>query len=150
MLLSSMCGQATIEAAFALPILLLMILLLLQPGIVLYDRIVMQNAATEGCRLLATSSDSNSSKNDNYVKRRLSAIPEVDFFHVHSGGCSWKITFTGNEDAITTAVKISTEIKPLPLIGLGAGLLGATNSRGNLVIEVDATAETQPPWYWQS
>ncbi len=43
-------GQATVEAAFALPVLFLLVLLLVQPGIVLYDRMVMASAAAEGCR----------------------------------------------------------------------------------------------------
>ena len=34
-------GQATIEAAFIIPVLFILMLLLLQPGIVLYDRLVM-------------------------------------------------------------------------------------------------------------
>ena len=33
------CGQTTVEAAFGLPIVFLLVLLLAQPGIVLYDRI---------------------------------------------------------------------------------------------------------------
>ena len=47
-------GQATVEAAFLLPVLFVGLLLLMQPGILLYDRLVMQAAASEGCRLLAT------------------------------------------------------------------------------------------------
>lgn len=140
-------GQATIEAAFALPILMLLMLLLLQPGVMLYDRIVMQGAAAEGCRLLATSTDGGSSTCENYLRRRLSAIPQVDFFHVHSGGCTWKISMSGGEGAASTTVSISTEVKPLPLIALGAGFLGLTNGNGNLTIEVEATEQTQPSWY---
>ena len=37
-----------------IPVLFTALLLLLQPGILLYDRMVMQGAAAEGCRLLAT------------------------------------------------------------------------------------------------
>ena len=40
-------GHATVEAAFALPIALALVILLVQPGILLYDRIVMQQAAAE-------------------------------------------------------------------------------------------------------
>ena len=42
-------GQATVEAAFLLPVLFVGLLLLMQPGILLYDRLVMQAAASEGC-----------------------------------------------------------------------------------------------------
>ncbi len=48
-------GQGTVEAAFVLPVLLGLVLFLLQPGIVLYDRVVMKSAAAEACRLLAIS-----------------------------------------------------------------------------------------------
>ncbi|MBQ9069707.1 MAG: pilus assembly protein, partial [Eggerthellaceae bacterium] len=52
-------GQATVEAAFAIPVLFVLLLMLVQPGIVLYDRIIMRHAAAEGCRLLATRSVSS-------------------------------------------------------------------------------------------
>lgn len=48
-------GQGTVEAAFVLPVLLGLVLFLLQPGIVLYDRVVMKSAAAEACRLLIVS-----------------------------------------------------------------------------------------------
>ena len=34
-------GQATVEGAFLIPVILLMLMLLIQPGILLYDRVVM-------------------------------------------------------------------------------------------------------------
>ena len=49
-------GQSTVEAAFLLPVFLLVLGLLLQPAIILYDRCVMQSAAAEACRLVATTS----------------------------------------------------------------------------------------------
>ena len=43
-------GQATVEAAFLLPVLFVGLLLLMQPGILLYDRLVKQAAAIfAGC-----------------------------------------------------------------------------------------------------
>ena len=76
-------GQSTVEAAFALPVLMVLFLLLLQPGIILYDRIVMEGAAAEGCRLIATAADPGQVEED-YIRRRLSAVPQADIFHVHS------------------------------------------------------------------
>ena len=35
-------GQATVEAAFLIPLILLLLMLLMQPGIILYSRMVMQ------------------------------------------------------------------------------------------------------------
>ena len=43
-------GQSTAEAAVALPVVFLLVLLLVQPGIVLYDRMVMAGAAAGGGR----------------------------------------------------------------------------------------------------
>ncbi len=139
-------GQAIVEAAFALPILLCGLLLLLQPGIVLYDRIVMQGAAAEGCRLLATSSEGDAAVCEEYVKRRLGSVPQHDLFHVHRPSCTWRVELSGNEQSSEVAVSISTELKPLPLIGLGAGLLGMTNDEGNLEVRVEERASVQPAW----
>ena len=46
-------GQGTVEAALVIPVLFVLLLLLLQPGIVLYDRMVMRGAAAEACRPLS-------------------------------------------------------------------------------------------------
>ena len=46
-------GQATVEAAFLIPVLFTVLLLSVQPGMVLYDRMVMQAAASDACRLAA-------------------------------------------------------------------------------------------------
>ena len=40
-------GQATVEAAFLIPVLFTVLLLSVQPGMVLYDRIVIQAAASD-------------------------------------------------------------------------------------------------------
>lgn len=138
-------AQATVETAFALPVLLVLVLLLLQPGIVLYDRVVMHGAAAEGCRLLATSS-ADGQANDDYIRRRLGAVPELDLFHVHSSGCSWDIQFEGNEASEMVTVRLSTELKPLPLIDCALQALGIANESGNLVVEVESSQRTQPDW----
>jgi hypothetical protein len=148
-------GQATVEAAFALPILMILVLLLLQPGIVLYDRLIMQNAANEGLRLLTTSSyagladsglKSQEKLNEEFVRRRLSAIPQASLFHVHDDDCSYEIYLEGDETSKTLKVTIRNEIQPLPLIGSLASIAGLCNERGNLVIEVTASQSSQPDW----
>ena len=50
-------GQATVEAAFLIPVLFTVLLLSVQPGMVLYDRMVMQAAASDACRLAAVKTD---------------------------------------------------------------------------------------------
>lgn len=139
------------EAAFALPVLMMLVLMLIQPGIVLYDRMVMQAAAAEGCRLLATSTDSLGSMDEAceaFIRHRLGSIPQQDCFHVHEGtnGCSWGIFLSGDESSQTVKVGISNELKPLPLLDAAAALLGLVNEEGNLVVEVSASAPAQPGW----
>ncbi len=142
-------GQSTVEAAFALPVLMVLFLLLLQPGIILYDRIVMEGAAAEGCRLIATAANPGQLEED-YVRRRLSAVPQVDIFHVHSTGCTWKILFDGNEDSQEVGVRIATEVQPLPLIDGVVRFLGLGSSTGNLSVEVESRMRTKDAWIEES
>ena len=142
-------GQGTVEAAVVIPVLFLLMLLLLQPGIVLYDRIVMSNAAAEGCRLLATATDATGSMQGSceaYVRHRLAAVPQHDCFHVHGGDCSWRIELSGDENSGAVSVSISNELRPLPLFDAGMRLLGIANGSGNLEITESATMQTQPDW----
>lgn len=140
-------GQSTVEAAFMLPVLFGAVLMLVQPGILLYDRIVMQSAAAEGCRLLATSSDSDEGGLcEDYIRRRLGAVPPHEAFHVHEGGCTWDIELIGNESTDVVEVRIATAACPLPLIGFAGKALGATDEKGNLRVEVSASMQTQPSW----
>ena len=132
-------GQGTVEAALAIPILFVLMLLLLQPGIIMYDRLVMGNAAAEGCRLLATSTDALGFMDGSceaFVRHRLASVPQHDCFHVHDGECSWDIRLSGNESSGVVSVSISNELKPLPLFDAGSTLLGLTNGNGNLVVRV--------------
>ena len=139
-------AQATIEAAFVLPVLMLLFLMLLQPGVYLYDRMVMSNAAAEGCRLLATSSTEDRQTCEDFVRRRLSAIPQTDIFHIHRNGCSYSIEFDGSESSETVSVKITNRIKPLPLLDMTMAFAGLSDSSGSIGITVEATSPTQPEW----
>ena len=142
-------GQGTVEAAFLVPVLFLGLLLLLQPGILLYDRIVMAGAASEACRLLATSTDTAGDMEqscESYVLHRLSAVPQTECFHVHDGGCTWEVSLDGDEDSGTVSVSISTEVEPLPLLGAASSLLGIVNDDGNFTVTVSSEQQTQPDW----
>lgn len=143
-------GQATVEAAFAIPVLMLLMLLLLQPGIILYDRIVMSHAAAEGCRLLATAANVDFDVCEDYIKRRLSAVPQVDQFHLHSSGCSYEIELAGVEESEVVSVRISTKLKPLPLLDAGMALVGMLDSSGALSVSVESSAQAQPTWVGSS
>ena len=142
-------GQGTVEAAFALPIMFLLVLLLVQPGILLYDRMVMQEAASEACRLLATKGAAAGSMDaacEAFVRHRLSAIPQHECFHVHEGGCSWQIDFAGDENSSEASVEISGFVRPLPLLDGAGALLGVVDANGYLTVRVRAQAPTQPAW----
>ena len=142
-------GQGTVEAAVVIPIVFLLLLLLIQPGIILYDRLVMGNAAAEGCRLLATATDSHGDMGQSceaFIRHRLAAVPQHECFHVHDGGCSWDIELVGGETAEAATVRITNELRPLPLFDAGSRLLGLTNAAGNLEISEEVTMQIQPGW----
>ena len=144
-------GQATVEAAILIPILFLLLLLLIQPAILLYNRMVMQNAAAEACRLLSTRADTgdySGEKYEAYVKRRLASIPPIDIFHAHVGSDTWEIELIGGEDSSEVTVRITNKLKPLPLLDIGASLLRLTDAEGYLVQTVEVTMPTQPNWVW--
>lgn len=142
-------GQSTVEGAFLIPILLLLLLLLIQPSIFLYDRMVMEGAASEGCRALATRSESlpgGIQPYEDYVLRRLGAIPQQDNFHVHTSECSYQIEMTGDEASESVSVSITNEMKPLPFFDMGAQALGLTNDQGNFELTVEVTTPSKASW----
>ena len=141
-------GQATVEAALLIPALLISLLLLIQPGILLYTRMVMEGAAAEGCRVLATASslEENTATVEDFVKRRLASVPQQANFHVHDPACSWQIDLSGNEASEEVMVSISTEVKPLPLFDFGLDALGVLNSNGNYELKVSHRLTTKSAW----
>lgn len=142
-------GQGTVEAAVVIPVMFLLLLMLIQPGIVLYDHVVMGNAAAEACRLIATKTTALGSMDascEAFVRHRLASIPQQGCFHVHEGACSYDIELIGAEESESVTVKIKNEVRPLPLFDAGAKLLGLSNASGNLVIEESVTMPTQPAW----
>lgn len=142
-------GQATVEAAFLIPVIFLAVLLLVQPGILLYNQVVMKGAASEGCRLLATKTAAAGAADEAYrasILRRLGAVPQQDNFHVHSSGCTWDIQLKGDESSAQACVTIKNQVKPLPLLDAASTLLGLTNAAGNLEQVVSVQVPTQPDW----
>lgn len=140
-------GQASVEGAFLIPVILVLLMLLIQPGILLYNRMVMMSAAAEGCRVLATQGSSqNQAACEEFVRRRLGAVPEQDNFHVHSGGCTWEIVFQGGDSSSTVSVEIRNQVDLLPLFDLGAGLMGALNGSGHYQQKVVVERNTYASW----
>lgn len=142
-------GQATVETAFLIPVLFVVLLLLVQPGIVLYDRMVMNAAATDACRLVATKTDvagDSTQAVEAFVRHRLGAIPPVACFHMHEDACSWNIEVEGDEAAERVRVTVGNKVRPLPLLDAGSSLMGLLDSDGLLSFEVAAERRTQPEW----
>lgn len=120
-------GQATVEAAMLIPIVLVGMLIAVQPAIVLYDRIVMEAAAAEGCRVLETLPESDASEAREYVLRRLDAVPKVPAFHVGA----WSVEVTGaGQQSQRASVRISHAYEPLPLMGAGMRVVGLARGDG--------------------
>ena len=142
-------GQATVEGAFLIPLIFVLLLLLLQPGILLYDRMVMNAAAAEACRMLATRSPDSGVDSGAYeeaVRRHLGAIPQQENFHRHAGGCSWRIELNGNERSSEVSARITGSVKLLPLLDVGGTLLGIGDGSGNIELTVECHAPTQDSW----
>lgn len=142
-------GQASVEAAFLVPLIFILLLLLIQPGIVLYSHMVMQGAASEGCRLLTTKTDAagmSEEKCKGYILRRLGSVPMQDNFHLHEGGCTWDISFEGDESSEQVSVSISNQLRLLPLFDGAGTLLGFADGSGAITRNVKVTMPTQPSW----
>lgn len=140
-------AQATVEAAIMIPAIFLLLLLLIQPGIYLYDLCVMNEAASETCRVLSTSSEAEKAKIcESFARRRLSAIPQQDNFHMHSSGCSYDISYEGSQDSNEVSVTIKNQLKPLPLVGFITNFVGLLNENKCLEIEARASQVSRPTW----
>lgn len=141
---SSESGQATIEAAVLLPVLFVVLGLIIQPALLLYTQCVMNAAASEGCRLVATNTNDDASVRA-FVERRLSAIPAIPAFH---SGSTWELEWSSASSGEAT-VRIVNHAEPLPLLGITAGLAGALDEDGTLRQEAHASSTTIPSWVEQ-
>ena len=136
-------GQASVEAALLLPVLLILLGLIAQPTVLFYNRCVMTAAAAEGCRMLATRTMDDASARA-YVVRKLAAVPKADLFHC-GGDAGWEIEFAGGAGE-TASVRIRNRAKLLPLLGISAGLMGSIQGDGTVEQEVSASGDTWPGW----
>ena len=134
-------GQATVEAAFVIPVALFALGLLLQPGMLFFDKCVMASAASEACRLAATSS--NSAQVEAFVQRRLRAIPNANPFKDPS--CDFQIDVASDWSG-GVQVRIRCYSRPLPLLGVAAGIVATKVQGGLACIEVSASSQVLPSW----
>ena len=126
---------------------MLLFALLLQPACALYTRAVMQGAAAEGLRVLATRDASGVGTDAAcraYVLRRLRAVPEVAAFHV-GGADAWEVTVEGDSGSGEARVEVAGNFRPLPLVGGLARTLGEADG-DEVVLRVRASERTRPAW----
>lgn len=135
-------GQATVEAAFLIPVIFVGMLMAVEPGLLLYDRIVMQAAASEGCRLLETLEPGSEEQARAYVLRRLDAIPDVDVFHTGA----WNVEVEGSAESDTATVRIAHSVRPLPLLGQAMTVFGMLSYEGLLLQEVERSERVRDAW----
>lgn len=139
-------GQASVEAAALLPVVMLLLAILLQPAFVLYTRAVMQQAAAEGVRVLATREAAGPVSEEAcraFVLRRLASVPDASAFHV-GGEEGWAVTLEGDASSEVT-VEVEGRLRPLPVVGVLASAFGETDG-DEVVLRVRATGTARPEW----
>lgn len=130
-----------------LPVLLLLMAMLAQPACLLYTRCVMQAAAAQGCRVLATSGSGLADYGDvrALVLRRLDAVPAAPIFH-EGGHGGWTVTMTGSAQSGEVAVEIRTTARPLPFMGALASLVAGGGADGVISLEARVARASRPNW----
>lgn len=140
-------GQASVEAAVMMPVFMLLMALLLQPAFLLYTRSIMQQAASEGVRVLMTAQTSGDVADEAcraYVLRRLGAVPNIAAFHT-GGKDGWTIELSGDASSSEVGVSVEGKLRPLPLIGILASMLGEVEG-DEVLIKVSVTQTSRPSW----
>lgn len=136
-------GQASVEAAILLPMVMGIMALLIQPCCLLYTRVVMNEAACEAIRLLATAKESDADACERAVRRRLESIPDIPIFR--SGGSeAWRIELSGAGTGHASA-SIRGRVRPLPLLGVLASLFGEMDGE-EVVLDAQARMDSAPGW----
>ena len=136
--LSEESGQAAVEAAFLLPVVSLLILMLVQPLCLLYAKAVMWDAAAETARAALTSSDEEELAA--FARRRLAAVPDAGLFHRGE----WEVEIDGMEDALVT-VSVRGHAEAMPLLGTLASVSFPSDGEG-LILEASVSEALRPSW----
>ncbi len=136
-------AQSTVEAAILIPLFLLLLLLAVQPVCLLYTRSVMESAAAATARLMITAEGEGDDAYRAFTLRRLGAVPDVSIFHA-GGPLSWEIDLVRAEGAVTVAV--AGRVRPLPVIGAFADVLGERNAQGDVRLRVEVSYAGRPAW----
>ena len=132
--------QASVEAAFLVPVLMVLCALLVQPVILMYTKQVMEGACGDGVRLYAGGASEADTRA--FMERRLKAVPDLDVFHV-GGREGWAIACRRDENQVF--IKVTGHVRLIPVVGIPAGLFYVTDSQG-VRLEAERRADMYPPW----
>ena len=124
------------------PPFLTVLLLALQPVCVLYTQGVMENAASETARLLATST-ADREQLVAFAEKRLSAVPDLEIFHT-GGPRGWDVQTSGGA-AGGVYVSIRGKVRPLPVLGAFVRF-GRKGQDGLIELEVSSSYASSPEW----
>jgi len=127
--LKSEDGQALAEAPIIIVTLCVLALILFQPIVTLYTKMVLGSAAASLCRVVATDSASSGLSGDasasarllqTYAEGKIAGLPRGSAFQVPG---SLRLEVTGDAHSAQVSVRLSLDQKALPLLGLlvGAG-----------------------------
>lgn len=139
------CGQSCVEAAFLLPVLLVFLLLLLQPALMLYHALILENTCQEACRVLATcSNDQDMRALDGFITHRLQALPAC-FASSDDADAQpdWSVTTQGNAASREVGVTIEGYVRALPLVG---SLFGGRFGASSIPIKISRTLVAHAYW----
>lgn len=136
-LLRSDSGQSIPEVPVVVVTLMAFVLMIMQPAVLLYDRMVLNNAAAETARVLVTGvAAGDAGRHEGAVKgfaiRRLAAIPDAEFFKVGEPEITFPESSPGGQ---WVSVRITVKAKPMPVIGTVGRLAGLTGDDGNYQVE---------------
>lgn len=104
----------------------------------------MESAAAETARLMTTTTAEDDDLKE-FTRRRLAAVPNVSIFHA-GGPLSWDIELGRAGAGGVSAVSVSGEVKPLPVIGAFVQAMGGTAEGGYVELKVDVSYQSRPEW----
>ena len=136
-------GQAAVEAALLVPVVLALVALLVQPACALYTRSVMAATAAEVARLVSTARGTEEDVRD-YALRRLAAVPDLSVFH-EGGTGAWEVETEGPGDDGRVTVSVEGRVRPLPLLGALVAALGPSGD-GCVILRAEASLDARSDW----
>ncbi|WP_070639740.1 MULTISPECIES: TadE/TadG family type IV pilus assembly protein [Olsenella] len=135
-------GQASVEAALLLPVLMLVLALLVEPACLGYTWATMRSCAAETARVALTDLDGDLSDCEAFARRRLKAVPDLPIFHV-GGADDWVVQV--GRDGGSVSVLVRGHVRPLPLMGVLASSFMSSDAQG-ILLEARLTERLRADW----